>query len=82
MKGILFQEDTAPAHKSVVVMAAMHNCAVAELEGGAKKIIIDYVFLIPFCISMFKSKAQIAQESINNSESFQGNFHCSNLVHL
>ena len=26
MKGVLFHQDNAPAHKSVVAMAAVHDC--------------------------------------------------------
>ena len=28
MKGVLFHQDNAPAHKSVVAMAAVHDCGL------------------------------------------------------
>ena len=46
------------------------SMAVADLEGCSRHAppppMIDYDFVIPFCIRMLKNKAQIARESIKN----------------
>ena len=41
MKVVLFHQDNAPAHKSVVAMAAMHDCGF-KLGPVLSKLIFDY----------------------------------------
>ena len=49
--------------------------AVVDLKGAQQAHPRKFwltMLLIPFCIRLFKNKAQIARESIKNAESFQG----------
>ena len=55
----------------------MCTVLVADLEGAPPKILINYGLCFPpppFCIRMLKNKAQIARESIETPDNFQGPF--------
>ena len=64
MKGVLFHQNNAPAHKSVVAMAAVHDCGLE---------IVDHLLYSPhlapsdyFLFPNMKKKTALGWEAVSD----------------